>query len=192
MTGGCHGNQRHPRCLKNRAWGPGEKGHLASDFPEETGGQARVPQRREGNLARLHSGCGGVRRREPPRSAARRSAPAPDLASGPCPPWPSGERRRGLLVTDLRAKLIFSLPTEMFRSRTLPGEPLNSRQPPRSRGPPTRRDWLKLPTASPLGRKRRLSSVFIGQHSCQSNTLFWRGGCCLLDWPDAFPTPCAR
>lgn len=145
MTGGCHGNEMPPRCLKAPSPGfPGEKGELACDFPEETGGQARVTQRREGILARLHSGgCGGVGRREPPpRSAARRSAPAPELASCPCPPWPSGERRRGLLVTDLRAKLIFSLPIEMFRSRTFPREPLNSRQPPRPRGPPTRQKFL--------------------------------------------------
>lgn len=42
--------------------------------------------------------------------------------------------------------------------------------------PPDRSFWARLveiANTSPLGRKLRLSSVFIGQHSRQSNTLFF-------------------
>jgi hypothetical protein len=112
-------------------------------------------------------------------------------------PGPLGGRRHGLLVTDLRAKLILSsdrdVPLGDFTTGT-------AQQPPTStpRGPPTRqvsgRDWLKLPTAGLLGRKRRCSSFFIGQHSCQSSTHFLALVVSLAPWIGQVLSrlPCAR
>lgn len=168
-----------------RATGPRQKGELSCDFPEEAGGQARNPQMREGNLARLHSGSSDVGGGDRRGLILRTPHPLPTRPPFHALPGPSGERRRGLLVTDLRAKLIFpsdgGVPLKDFTTRT-------AQQPPTSTASGTTHltevsgcDWLKLPTAGPLGRKRRLSSVSIGQHSCQSSTHFGPA-VCLTPW----------
>lgn len=124
------------------ASGPGEKGERSGDFPGEAGDQGRVPEAPEGNLARLHSGCGGVRRREPPRSGARRPPPARPPVHARPGPLGDGGAASSLPTSELNS---FSLPTEMFHSGTLPQEPLNSRQPPRlGDHPPEISFWARL------------------------------------------------
>lgn len=176
-----------------RASGPGEKGERSCDFPGEAGDQGRVPQALEGNLARLHSGCGGVRRREPPRSSARH--PPPTRPPVHARPGPLGDGGASLLPTsELNS---FSLPTEMFHSGTLPREPLNSRQPPRLGDHlPDTSFWARLAeiaNSRPVGAEASLLFYFHWSAFMSIKYTFWP--CCRSGPPGLaryFPESFAR
>lgn len=145
--------ERSARTGRNRA-GP--------RLPQEGGSQARAPLTKDRNLARLRSRRGGAKGppgraagRRGPRGARRSGAARPGLPSTPRGPARSAGTASSVPTSELNS---FSLPTEMFRPGPFPGDPLNSRQPPRPRGPPTKQKLLaaigwKLPIVGPLGRK---------------------------------------
>lgn len=138
---------------------------------EEPGRASTAPGRRQPGPGPAHEGrkpretslparrCEGPQGRAAgrrgPRGARRSGAARPGLPSTPRGPARSAGTASSVPTSELNS---FSLPTEMFRPGPFPGDPLNSRQPPRPRGPPTKQKLLaaigwKLPTVGPLGRK---------------------------------------
>lgn len=129
-------------------------------LPQERGGQARAPLTKDGNLARLRSRRGAAKDhpgraaeagRRGPQGARRSAAARPGLPSTPRGPPRSAGTASSVPTSELNS---FSLPTQMFRPGPFPGDPLNSRQPPQPRGPPTKQKLLaaigwKLPIVGP-------------------------------------------
>lgn len=172
-----------------RASRPGEEGWPFSDS-KEGGGQAGVPPTQE-EASRDLAGRRGLRKAGASEDGCSAPGTRPGLASLPRPPCPlgNGDAASWLPTSELNS---FSLPTEMFRSRALPGAPLNSRQPPRPRAPPTEqvsgRDWLKTANGRPTGAEASL--VLCCHWPPFLSIKYTFRPCCLsgpLDWPDAFP-----